>query len=86
MKYRSAERAAPLGLLDLILDHVDDPAAVLDLWARDHGFRVVPAVEDSDQLRDAAEALRRAADALEQVAGPEKVPIDTFSKLRVVGR
>lgn len=48
VKWRSGERKAPLGLLDLILSHVDRPAAVLDLWARDHGLRVVPDIDPAD--------------------------------------
>lgn len=42
VRYRAGERTCPIGLLDLVLHHVDDPGAVLDLWARDHGLRVVP--------------------------------------------
>lgn len=42
VRYRAGERTAPLGLLDLVLGHVDHPAEVLGLWAREYGLRVVP--------------------------------------------
>lgn len=41
-KARAGETPAPLGLLDVILCHVDDPVAVLNLWARDYNAVVVP--------------------------------------------
>jgi hypothetical protein len=41
VRYRAGERAAPLGLLPILLGHVDDPGAVLDLLARPCGLRVV---------------------------------------------
>lgn len=40
VKARKGERPAPLALLDLILCHVDDPVAVLNLWARDYDCTV----------------------------------------------
>lgn len=50
VRYRAGERAAPLGLLDLVLGHVDDPAAVLSCWARDYGLRVVADTDvDTDE-------------------------------------
>ena len=42
VRWRAGERTAPLGLLPVVLSHVDDPAAVLDVLARPLGLRVVP--------------------------------------------
>jgi hypothetical protein len=42
VRWRKGEGHAPLGLLPVLLDHVDDPAAVLDLLARPLGLQVVP--------------------------------------------
>lgn len=37
-KWRDGTRAAPLGILPIMLSHVDDPAAVLDIIGRPHGL------------------------------------------------
>jgi regulatory protein CII len=50
VRYRAGERSAPLGLLDLVLSHSGDAGSVLDLWAREHGCRVVPDADpDTDE-------------------------------------
>ena len=49
VRWRAGERSAPLGLLPVLLGHVDDPAAVLDILARPLGLRVVP---DGDLTTD----------------------------------
>lgn len=43
-RYREGNRAAPLGLLDLLLSHAspDERVAILELWARPFGLAVVP--------------------------------------------
>lgn len=70
-QYRAGRRAAPLGLLDLVLQHVDDPAAVLTLWARDHDLVVVrDGDEDTDEraLTDRVlEAVSLAGDVASEV-------------------
>lgn len=69
VRYRAGERTCPIGLLDLALGHVDDPAAVLDLWARDHGLHVVPEVDPDalgsvpEEAGDLTVALGRLIDA-----------------------
>lgn len=30
-----------MGLLDLVLNHASDPASVLNIWAHEHGLKVV---------------------------------------------
>jgi hypothetical protein len=64
------DRPAPLVLLDVLLDLADDPAAVLDVWARERGLMVVRVPEagtslDSELLdvHDTASELRRASPA-----------------------
>ena len=58
VRWRDGESCAPLGLLPLLLDHVDDPAAVLDLLARPLGLRVVPDGDiDTDERGLADRAL-----------------------------
>lgn len=57
--YRNGTRSAPLGLLDLILNHCGDPAAVLNIYAEEHGLRVVP---DGDLDTDNRSLADRALD------------------------
>jgi hypothetical protein len=57
-KWRSGERQAPLGMLPILLGHVDAPAEVLSLLARPHGLRVVPDGDlDTDERGLADRAL-----------------------------
>lgn len=58
VRWRSGECPAPLGILPVLLDHVDDPSAVLDVLARPLGLRVVPeAVAEVDDRGLADRAL-----------------------------
>ena len=52
VRWRSGERQAPLGLLPVLLGHVDEPAALLDAIARPLGLRVVPEGVSSGDYRD----------------------------------
>jgi hypothetical protein len=45
VRWRSGARTAPLGILPILLNFVDDPAAVLDLLAAPVGLRCVPDAE-----------------------------------------
>lgn len=64
VKMRSGDRPAPLGLLPILLEHVDDPAAVLDVLARPHGLRVVA---DADVATDERGLAVRALELTEKV-------------------
>lgn len=69
VRWRAGERAAPLGLLPILLGHVDDPAAVLDLLARPFGLRVVPDTDtDTDERGLGDRALELAERSGEVVA------------------
>lgn len=63
VRWRSGERTAPLGLLPILLGHVDDPAAILDLLARPLGLRVV---EDVDVATDERGLVDRALEVAER--------------------
>jgi hypothetical protein len=65
--YRSGKRTAPLGMLDLILGFVDDPAEVLALWARDYGLQVLPAATAADIDTDERGLADRALELGDQV-------------------
>lgn len=71
VRWRAGERTAPLGLLPILLGHVDDPAAVLDLLARPLGLRTVPDEDlDTDErgLSDRAlELAERSGDVIAAV-------------------
>lgn len=96
VRWRAGERAAPLGLLPILLGHVDDPAAVLDLLARPLGLRVVPDTDtDTDErglgdralelaeLSGAVVATVRTALADGRVTADERAAIgDTAAALR----
>lgn len=68
VRWRAGERTAPLGLLPILLGHVDDPSAVLDLLARPLGLRVVPDVDaDTDErtlVDRALEVAERSGDVV----------------------
>ena len=53
-KWRKGERMAPLGILPIMLSHVDDPAAVLDIIGRPHGLATqklkAPVADDQELL------------------------------------
>lgn len=74
VRWRKGERTAPLGLLPVMLGHVDDPASVLDLLARPLGLRVVPDCDpDSDgrSLTDRAmQLVELAGEVAKAVRGP----------------
>lgn len=60
---RRGHRTAPLGLLPLLLHHVDDPGAVLGLLARPHGLRVVEDTEGASAGTTTALMLRAIGEA-----------------------
>ena len=60
--WRRGSRPAPLGVLPLLLGHVDDPRAVLDLLARPHGLRVVEDLQDATEEELTGAVLRACAE------------------------
>lgn len=79
VKWRSGERQAPLGLLPILLGHVDHPETVLDALARPLGLRVVSADDVSvvgdyrDEAGDVSVALGALTSAVRAGADPGTV-------------
>jgi hypothetical protein len=74
-RYYTGLRAAPLGLLDLLLGHCDESerVAVLSLWAEPFGLVVLPrelGPQERWQLHLLSAELQRHAGRLHELAGP----------------
>lgn len=67
VRYRKGERTAPLGLLQVILDHVDEPREVLEHLAAPHGLRVESA-EEATVEGDLSDAILELAELVGAVA------------------
>lgn len=62
-KYRAGTRTAPFGIIDLILNHSSEPAAILNIWAHEHGLKVV---RDEDLDTEDMDLADRAMDVAAQ--------------------
>lgn len=91
VRWRDGESCAPLGLLPVLLSHVDDPAEVLGLLAEPLGLQVLPMGDlDTDErtLSDRAleltELVGKVTAEVRQTLADGRADPDEFERIRAV--
>ncbi len=91
VRWRDGESPAPLGLLPVILSHVDDPAEVLGLLAEPLGLQVLPMgdidTEErslSDRALELGELTGKVTAEIRQALADGRADPEEFARIRAV--